>query len=408
MKSFTLYELNEYIRRILALNLTDALWIRCEIAQANEARGHCFLELVQKSETEETIVAQASAIIWQNNLRQLRRKIGLTLDSLLQDGMEVLLKVKVDFNERYGLKLIVEDIDPAYTLGKLELKRRQIIEQLQKENLLHQQKSLSLPIVLQKIAIISSERAAGYQDFEQHLDQNPYGYQFHLHFFQSAMQGELVETEILRQLNAISKAKDNFDCVVIIRGGGARLDLNAFDNFTLSKAVATLKTPVFTGIGHDIDETILDLVAHAALKTPTAVADFLINHNLQFESALLNISAALRLNTTQKLNNQVFLLNNLNKSLYFNAQNKLAQQYQKLDFIAHLIPRLSNLRLQFAKQNLDTLEKITMLLNMEATLQRGFAIITKNGNIVRSKRGIKSGDAITTRLIDGDFSSKVD
>jgi len=131
LKAYTLFELNEYIRRILALNLSDALWISCEIAQISEARGHCFLELVQKSETEETIVAQASAIIWQNNLRQLRRKIGITLDSLLKDGMQVLLKVRIDFNERYGLKLLIEDIDPAYTLGKLELKRRQIIEQLQ-------------------------------------------------------------------------------------------------------------------------------------------------------------------------------------------------------------------------------------------------------------------------------------
>ncbi len=408
MKSFTLYELNEYIRRILALNLPEALWIRCEIAQSNEVRGHCFLELVQKSDTEEKIVAQASAVIWQNNLRQLRRKIGITLDQLLQNGMEVLLKVKVDFNERYGLKLLIEDIDPAYTLGKLELKRRQIIEQLQKENLLHQQKLLALPIVLQRIAVISSERAAGYQDFIQHLQQNPYGYQFHLHFFQSAMQGELVETEILRQLSAISKTKENFDVIVIIRGGGARLDLNAFDNLKLCKAVATLQVPVFIGIGHDIDETVLDLVAHTSLKTPTAVADFLINHNLQFENILVNIGAALKFNTTQKLNKQILLLNSLNQNLHFYSKTQLAQQYQKLEFIMPTIARLFNHQMQFAKQNLDTLEKVVTLLNVETTLNRGFAIVTKNDKIVRSKQDLTSGDTITTRLTDGEFSSKVD
>lgn len=408
MKSVTLYELNEYIRRILALNLSEALWISCEIAQASESRGHYFLELVQKSESEENIVAQASAVIWQNNLRQLRRKIGVTLDSLLQDGMEVLLKVKVDFNERYGLKLIIEDIDPAYTLGKLELKRRQTIEQLRQQGLLENQKILSLPIVLQRIAIISSERAAGYQDFLQHLQQNTYGYKFQLHFFQSAMQGDLVESEMLQRLKAISTAKENFDCVVIIRGGGARLDLNAFDNFNLAKAVATLPIPVFTGIGHDIDETVLDLVAHASLKTPTAVADFLIAHNLKFENTLVNISLVLKSNTLQKINNQALFISNLTKNIHFHTQQQFFRQHQMLDFIENTVPRLSNYQLQFAKQNLDTLEKMTELLSVESTLQRGFAIVAKNGKIVRSKQDVSSGDEIFTRLIDGEFTSKVD
>lgn len=408
MKSVTLYELNEYIRRILALNLSEALWISCEIAQISEAKGHCFLELVQKLENEENIVAQASAIIWQNNLRQLRRKIGASLDSLLQDGMEVLLKVKVDFNERYGLKLIIEDIDPAYTLGKLELKRRQTIEQLRQHGLLGKQKTLSLPIVLQRIAIISSERAAGYQDFLQHLQQNIYGYTFQLQFFQSAMQGDLVEREMLRQLNVILKTKENFDGVVIIRGGGARLDLNAFDNLNLGKAIATFPIPVFTGIGHDVDETILDLVAYASLKTPTAVADFLIAHNLQFESALMNISLALKSNTLQKINNQALFINNLTKNIHFHTQRHFFRQHQMLDFIQTTIPRLTNYQLQFAKQNLEALEKMTGMLSIESTIQRGFALVTKNGKIVRSKTDIQSGDSLITRLKDGEFTSKVD
>lgn len=408
MKSVTLFELNEYLRRILALNLPEALWIRCEIAQINEARGHCFLELVQKSESEENIVAQASAVIWQNNLRQLRRKIGVTLDSLLQDGMEVLLKVKVDFNERYGLKLIIEDIDPAYTLGKLELKRRQTIEQLRAQGLVEKQKILSLPLVLQRIAIISSERAAGYQDFLQHLQQNIYGYTFQLQFFQSAMQGDLVETEMLRQLNTIAKAKENFDAVVIIRGGGARLDLNAFDNFNLGKAIANFEIPVFTGIGHDIDETVLDLVAYTSLKTPTAVADFLIAHNLQFENILLGLGTALKSQTLQKINNQTLVINNFAKNIHFNTQRELTRKNQMLNFIETTIPRLSNHRLQFAKQNLDSLEKMTALLSVESTLQRGFAIVAKNGKIVRSKQEVKRGDLLTTRLNDGEFTSKAD
>jgi len=408
LKSVTLFELNEYIRRILVLNLPEAIWISCEIAQANESRGHCFLELVQKSETDETIVAQASAVIWQNNLRQLRKKIGKTLDSLLQEGTEVLLKTRIDFNERYGLKLVIEDIDPSYILGKLELKRRQTIEQLRQQGLLQQQKLLSLPIVLQRIAVVSSERAAGYQDFQQHLQQNPHGYQFQLTFFQSAMQGELVEPEMIKQLKAITKTKENFDCVVIIRGGGARLDLNAFDNFNICKAIANLPIPVFAGIGHDIDETVLDLVAYHSLKTPTAVADYVINYNLQFESSILYLSTQLKFNITQQINNQKLILNNLSNTLQFKSQRQLSIHFQTLDTIQTAIPRLNQYQIQFAKQNLDSLEKLTQLLTIEATLQRGFALISKNGNIVRSKKEVTSGDVLRTRLQDGELISKVE
>lgn len=407
MKSVTLFELNEYIRRIFALNLPEAIWISCEIAQVNESRGHCFLELVQKSALEENIVAQASAVIWQNNLRQLRKKIGVTFDSLLRDGMEVMLKARIDFNERYGFKLIIEDIDPAYTLGKLELKRRQTIEQLRQQGLLEKQGLLSLPTVLQRIAIISSERAAGYQDFTQQLEHNSYHYKFQLHFFQSAMQGDLVESEMIKQLKIITKTKENFDCIVIIRGGGARLDLNAFDNFKLCKAIAECQLPVLTGIGHDVDETVLDLVAHAALKTPTAVADYIIHRNVQFENILINLGTQLKLITVQKLKNQEILLNNVSKNIQFQFKNKITKQQQQLDFIQNVIPRQINYNLQSAKQNLDTLEKMTKLLNVEATLQRGFALISKNANIVRSIQEVTSGDTLTIRLANGKFTSKV-
>lgn len=408
MKTVTLFQLNEYIRRILALNLPDALWIQCEIAQVNESRGHCFLELVQKSEAEENIVAQASAVIWQNYLRLLRRKIGVIFDQLLREGMEVLLKARVDYNERYGFKLIIEDIDPTYTLGKLELKRRQTLDVLRQQGLLEKQRFVPLPVVLQRVAIISSERAAGYQDFLQQLQQNTYGYQFQLRFFQSAMQGDLVEAEMLKQLNAITKTKENFDCIVIIRGGGARLDLNAFDNFKLCKAVAACELPVLTGIGHDVDETVLDLVAHSALKTPTAVADFIINRNVQFESHIVHLGMQLKSAIIQKVNNQRFLLNNLINNIQFRLKNSILQQQQQLHFIQSAVPRQAHHRFQFAKQNLDSLEKMTQLLSVPATLQRGFALIEKKGHLVRSTTKIQSGDELTIQLADGKFTGKAD
>lgn len=407
MKSYSLHELNEYIRRILALNLSEALWIRCEIMQVSEARGHYFLELVQKSEESDEIVAQASAVIWQRNFRQLRSKIGLIINDLLQEGIEVQLKAKVDFNERYGLKLIVEDIDPAYTLGKLEMQRQQTIEALQQAGLVSKNATLPLPLAVQRIAILSSERAAGYQDFLQHLNQNPHGYKFDYKLFTTAMQGDLVESEMLKQLKNIERQKENFDCVVIIRGGGARLDLAAFDSFNLCKAVAECALPVFTGIGHDVDETMLDLVAHSSLKTPTAVADFLINRNALFESALVNYGQRLRIFALQNVKNQLLLLQNLKQRLQLRSERKIAASNQILNAIKIEIPRLTSFQIRSSEQELEKFSKIVALMDVEATLKRGFTITSKEGKILHSAKNIIRGDAITTRFADGNIESKV-
>lgn len=408
MKSYSLHELNEYIRRILALNLPEALWIRCEIMQLNEARGHYFLELVQKSEESDAIVAQASAVIWQSIFRQLRSKIGLIINDLLQEGIEVQIKAKVDFNERYGLKLIVEDIDPAYTLGKLEMRRQQTIEALQQAGLIGKNATLPLPLVLQRIAILSSERAAGYQDFLQHLKQNNYGYKFVYKLFASAMQGDLVESEMLKQLKSIERQKEDFDCVVIIRGGGARLDLAAFDSFNLCKAIAECSLPVFTGIGHDVDETVLDLVAHSSLKTPTAVADFLINRNALFETALVNYGQRLRVFSLQSLKNQSLLLQNLKQRLQFRSDRKMMEAKRMLDFIKIEIPRLTSFQIRTSEQHIEKFSKIVALMSVEATLKRGFTITKKNGQVLHSAKNITNGDTIITHFADGDIKSKVD
>lgn len=408
MKSYSLHEVNEFIRRILALNLPDALWIRCEIAQVSEARGHHFLELVQKAEESDEIIAQASAVIWQGNYRKLRAKIGLIINDLLQDGIEVQFKAKIDFNERYGLKLIVEDIDPTYTLGKLEMRRQQTIEALQQADLMGRNALVSLSPVLQQIAVVSSERAAGYQDFTEHLKNNPYNYRFHYQLFKTAMQGDQVQAEMLKQLKLIEHQKERFDCVVIIRGGGARLDLAAFDSLELCRAVAQFPLPVFTGIGHDVDETVLDMVAYSALKTPTAVADFIMNRNLLFESALVNYGQRLRVFGLQRLKNQAILLQNLQQKLQLQSSRKLGEANRMLDFIKNQIPDLIKYKLQDQRHQLDKLEKVVQLMSVEATLKRGFTITQKDGKILCSAEDVKSGDSLTTRFMDGEIQSKAD
>lgn len=408
MKSYSLHEVNEFLRRILALNLPEALWIRCEIAQVSEARGHHFLELVQKAEESDEIIAQASAVIWQGVYRKLRGKMGLIVNDLLQEGIEVQLKAKIDFNERYGLKFIIEDIDPTYTLGKLEMRRQQTIEALQQANLMGRNALAPLSPVLQRIAVLSSERAAGYQDFSAHLKNNPYNYQFHCQLFNTAMQGDQVQPEMLKQLSLIEKQKERFDCVVIIRGGGARLDLAAFDSLEPCRAVAQFPLPVLTGIGHDVDETVLDMVAHSALKTPTAVADFMINRNLLFESALVNYAQRLRVFGMQQLKNQMFLLQGLHQKLKLQSNRKLGEANRMLDFIDNQIPDLIKFKLQDQRHQLDKLEKVVQLMSVEATLKRGFTITQKDGKILRSAEDVKSGDSLTTRFLDGEIQSKAD
>ncbi|MFK7808972.1 MAG: exodeoxyribonuclease VII large subunit, partial [Saprospiraceae bacterium] len=319
-KTYSLYELNEYIRRIIALNVPRAIWLTAEIAQCNLSRGHLYLNLIQKNEETEDLMAKSDAVIWSTDVRRLKRKLGKDFQSLVQEGVEVKIAVRVDYNERYGMKLIVEDIDPVYTIGKMEMVRRETIATLEKENLMHKNKALELPSVLQRIALISSETAAGYQDFMTQLANNNYGYSFNVKLFPTAMQGKNTSPEVVQQLERIDRF-GAYDCVVITRGGGAKLDLMAFDDYELNKAVANCKTPVISGVGHETDDSILDLIAKRSLKTPTAVAEFLINYNLQFESNLVHLGQQLYLNSQERINADLFSLEEAHQILKWQSQS---------------------------------------------------------------------------------------
>ena len=407
MEKHTLFELHEHIRRVLALNLPAPVWVSCEIAQANEARGHCFLSLVQKDGASDQVIAQAEGVIWQSSLRKLRRKLGRTLDGLLQDGIEALLLVQVDFHERYGFKLVVEDIDPAYTLGQLELRRRQILERLENEQLIGRNRRHALPIALQRIAIISSETAAGLQDFLQQLQENAYGYRFDCQLFAAAMQGGQTEEEVIQQLRKIECRRAHFDCAAIIRGGGAKLDLAAFDNYELCKAIAESTLPVLTGIGHDVDEVLLDKVAHTALKTPTAVADFIVHRNMEFEGRLQQLGQQLRLLANHKTREAALWLERQEQAIQHFPRQLLNRQRETINRMAAELPRLARQRLRLEKNRLEQFEQLNQLLSPEATLKRGFSITLKEGKAVRSVQELKDGERITTRLEDGEVDSVV-
>lgn len=398
MKSYSLFELNEFIRRTLMLNLADPIWISCEIAQINLSKGNYYLELIQKSETGEEIIARTAAIIWQKKYYSLRANLGKELETILQDGMAILAKFRVDFHERYGLKLVVEEIDLSYSLGKLALQRRDTVQQLEALDLLGKNAALGLAPVLQNIAVISSHRAAGYQDFKSQLQQNEWGFHFKLNLFSAAVQGVFAPEEMLLQLKKINGMAEYYDAVVIIRGGGAKLDLMAFDDFDLCKMVAHMKLPVLTGIGHDVDDTVMDLVAHTSLKTPTAVASYLIDWNLHYEAQLLQYGKVIGQLAAEKISGATFHLRSITQKIQLLSQGQLAKKTQALAYKEkELIPSVRNF-LKLKQQQVRGVDNQLRILDPQATLQRGYSLTTQDGIIIKNPERVADGTEITTHF----------
>lgn len=410
MPAYSLFDLNQFIRRVIALNLPEPIWVQCEIGQCNESRGHYWLELVQQGETEEEeIIAQASAVIWARQFRKLRRDLGPTFQQILQEGMAVKLQVKVDFHERFGLKLMVEDIDPSYTLGKLAMQRQQILDRLEKEQLLGRNARLSLPSVLQRIAVISSAQAAGYQDFVEQLKGNSYNYQYKLQFFPSAMQGASVEKELLSQLKKIEGQKSNFDVIVIIRGGGSKLDLQAFDNYALGKKIAECPLPVLVGIGHDIDETVLDRVAYCSLKTPTAVADFLIHRNESFEIQVQQLALQIQQASFLHLREQNLQVERIGQRVQLAAQRVLQAEKTQLVRLQDQLQILARQPIQLARQTLSELYSQVQLYDPEEARGRGFITVTnQSGHPVRSINQLEIDEIVRLHFKDGTSTAKIE
>lgn len=405
MEVHRLYELNEFIKRIVALNFPQAIWVKGEIAQADQSRGHYFIDVIEKS--GEDIIARADAVIWQKTYHKLYRQLGKQLESLIQEGVEIMVKARVDFHERYGYKLIIEDIDPAFTLGQLEAQKRETLEKLYEEKLLGKNKSQLLPAVIQKVAVLSSEKAAGLQDFIYQMKDNLYGYHFDIQVFECQLQGTEAPGKMVRQLHSIQQNHERFDCAVIIRGGGAKIDLAPFNDYELCKKIAKMPLPVLVGIGHETDESLADQVAHSSLKTPTAVAEFLINHNLTFESQVVQLEQQLRWIAQQQLNTQQLALQRLEEMLYLPIQRQIAQHYQQISYLEGQLQPLVSSLLQKAIYELRELEGINKLLTIENTLARGYSLTYRENEIIRHTKELNDGDQIHTRLQHGQLISIV-
>ena len=300
VQGMTLYELNGLVRQTLELTLDEEYWVQAEIAELRVNR-HCYMELVQKEARGGGIVAKARAQVWANRWAFIKPMFEQVTGQTLAAGMQVMLKVEVTFHELYGYSLNVTDIDPTYTLGDLARHRQEILRQLAEEGIDTMNKELPLPRLLQRIAVISSASAAGYGDFCNQLNNNQRGLAFKTELFQAVMQGNEVENSVVDALNRIAARLDEWDVVVIIRGGGATSDLQGFDSLLLAENVAQFPLPIITGIGHERDDTVIDLIAHTRVKTPTAAAEFLIHHQEQELDMLEDLSARLTDHISQLL-----------------------------------------------------------------------------------------------------------
>ncbi len=430
MEALTLYELNNLVRGVLDSRLKDEYWLQAELSEVREAyNGHCYVEFVQKDTAGRNLIAKARGAIWAGTYRLLAPMFERETGQRLVPGLKVLVRVSVTFHELYGYSLTVSDIDPAYTLGDIARRRKEILAQLAAEGILNDNKELRLPLLANRIAVISSATAAGYGDFCNQLLRNDYGLRFTVRLFPAVMQGERVEASVLAAMDAVMAECDAWDAVVIIRGGGAVSDLSGFDTYLLAAACAQFPLPVITGIGHERDETVLDAVAHTRVKTPTAAAAFLIAHQVETASVLddlaRRISQAARWRMEREQNRLAGMsvkwggawqrvksggmhrLELLSQRLRYACRSRLSEGDHRLVVCGERLSASLPVRMERERFRLRLLQQRCEAADPAVLLKRGYSMTWCNGTLVRAAGQLKQGDEITTRLADGEIRSVV-
>lgn len=452
-QALTLRQLNTLVRQTLKSRFATPLWIRAEISELRVAStGHCYLELIEKDASSRTPTAKARGIVWSRSWPGLKQRFEEATGQQLTAGIKIQAEVTVEFSEIYGYSLTLVDIDPTYTLGDLARRRREILRQLEEEGVLTLNKELPLPLLLQRIAVISSPTAAGYGDFLRQLEENPYGLAFRVELFPALMQGEGTEQSLLDALGRIADRREEFDAVVIIRGGGAVSDLTGFDTYLLAAACAQFPLPLITGIGHERDDTVIDLVAHTRVKTPTAAAQFLITHQRSELDRLASLAQALQTLTQSRLHDAHQCLQATGERLATQVPRFIARQQAllarlQMEALSHthallrknrllltgltydasmrfhrrieaerkrilpLAPRLEHTTRQLLLNQRHLLDLATQKVHNAdpaQILKRGYSLTLREGKIVTAASQIHPGDRITTRLKDGSVASRVE
>lgn len=390
-----LVELNSFVKKLIADN-TQPQWITAEISEVNEHySGHCYLELIEKDDADEHIIAKAKAVIWSFTYRMIKPYFETTTHERLMAGMKVLVKVEVSFHEAYGYSLVIKDIDPQYTLGDMARKRALIIQQLYAEGVMDLNKEIDLPLLVQRIAVISSPGAAGYTDFCNQLHGNAFGFVFYHRLFAAVMQGTETEASIINALEAVYEHKELFDVVVIIRGGGATSDLSWFDNYNIAYHCTQFPLPILSGIGHDKDVSVVDMVAHTSLKTPTAVAQFLVDCMQHTESNLHTVKEEIINYTEQALESWQQRLQLVTLQLPNAVKRKVEQAYYTLTSSIQHLQHRSKQNLTQKAYTLDKHQQYVQLVSPIRIFEKGYTLTLKNGKPIHNQI-LAKGDVVET------------
>ena len=404
----SLYELNQQIKSVIKNATEPAYWVFAEISELKiNVSGHCYIELVEKDEKTENLKARSRATIWSSTFRMVSSYFESSAGIPLSPGIKIMVKVTVDFHEVYGLSLNIIDIEPSYTVGELARKKQEIISRLIQEGVFDMNRELDFPGLPKRIAVISSETAAGYGDFTDQLLNNEYDFQFHVKLFPAYMQGEDAENSIIHALENIHRYEDFFDIVVIIRGGGSQADLSCFNNYRLALHVVQFPLPVITGIGHEQDETIVDLVAHLQLKTPTAVAEYLISCFLDEFEQLNELTSRLVRQTNERVEKENARISQIGYQCSMAVRKLVSGQNSKLQQIKLRLGYVVQEAIARMQHHLNILEERNQYLNPLEILKRGYSITRQNGKIVKDGKLLDKGDFLETLFYKGKRKSRV-
>lgn len=424
----SLSQLNTLVAEAIATQLAPSYWVVAELVEVRENySGHCYLTLAEKE--NDKVLAQSKAAIWQQTYRMVKPYFESSTGQSFTAGIKVRIKVSVSFHNVYGINMTVQDIDPAYTVGEVTLRRQQILRQLEDDGVSGMNRELEMPELPQRIAVISSPTAAGYEDFINQLEHNSYGYRFDIRLFAATMQGEGAEASIIKAMEQVFEHLDDFDVLVIIRGGGAAIDLSCFDNYNIAYYITQFPIPVVVGIGHERDETVLDLVAHTALKTPTAVAAYFVEifqetdaqldqlldrlqtlvhqtvirekqHIYSLAASLPLLSGRIFSQKTTSLNHLLYKTENAGFRFLRHKQNYIST-------LVHALQGSTHDSLLMQKQRLEKATLIADLSDPQHVLKRGYSITMKNGKVLKNHAGVCAGDEIETLLSVGSVKSTV-
>jgi exodeoxyribonuclease VII large subunit len=448
-KTMTLSELTGRIRETIEGSFPNTYLVTAEISSfRTDQKGHCYMEFIERDQN--TIIAQIRATMWSYRYRSVAREFKAVTGINLDKGITILAEVEVSYHERYGLSLNVHDIDPSYTLGEMARRRKEIIERLTKEGFVDKNKTVDFPVLPLKIAVISSPKAAGYEDFRNHIETNPYGYDPEIKLMRAVMQGDHAEISILEALNKCTDRSDLFDVIVIIRGGGAEADLHCFDSYAIGKAIAMTRIPIISGIGHFRDRTVVDEVAHTTVKTPTAAAELIIRTVREFELKVQELEHMLTSACTSLIRDNTTLLHHATRDMqrhvirlltveegnlgqftrsliaakkligagkkqveflrarYLSyARYRLADESKTLVHKSDLLRSVMNSLLNVAKTTLRERESHLRLVDPRNVLKRGYSITSVKGSALKDTKNLAIDDIIETRLYEGEIESRV-